>query len=253
MSAESWLTAVGLVVFGYLFGSLSPSVFLGKLIKGVDVREHGSGNPGTTNAFRVLGVRLGIVVLVCDILKGVVPVVVSRLVMGDTEYGPLVAVFVALACIFGHNYSLFLRGRGGKGVATGAGAALGLMPLPMACVFGLFIILLLTVRIVSVASIACAVVFPITAVVLHQPWPYFGVCCLMSLVVLWAHRGNIKRLLRGNEPRVRFPWNKKRPPAEPPDGDAATGVLTSSTTVTVSEEVAAAEPPATGAAHAESP
>lgn len=109
------LTGAGLVVFGYLAGSVSPSVFLGKLFKGLDVRTHGSGNAGTTNAFRVLGVPLGIAVLVCDILKGVIPVLVARWVLGEEGNGPLVTVFVALACMVGHNYSIFLRGRGGKG------------------------------------------------------------------------------------------------------------------------------------------
>ena len=211
MSARFVLTAVGLVVLGYLMGSLSPSVFLGRIFKKLDVRRTGSGNAGTTNAFRVLGVKLGIAVLLGDLLKGVIPVLVARYLST-----PLVTVFVALACIAGHNYSIFLRGRGGKGVATGAGAALAMMPIPMAFVVALFIILVFTVRIVSVASITCAVIFPVTAVVRHQPLPYLIVCCLMSAVVLWAHRGNFLRLWRHQEKRVVFPWNKKAQPAVAP-------------------------------------
>ena len=217
MSAGGLLIAVGLVVLGYLFGSVSPSVFLGKLFKGLDVRKHGSGNAGTTNAFRVLGVRLGIAVLLADLLKGAIPVLIARLVLSGEDHGPLVTVFVALACIAGHNYSIFLRGRGGKGVATGAGAAIAMMPIPMAFVVGLFIVLLLTTRIVSVASIACTIIFPVTAVILHQPIPYIVVCCLMSLVVLWAHRGNFKRIWQRKEPRVYFPWNKRPPKPERPE------------------------------------
>jgi acyl phosphate:glycerol-3-phosphate acyltransferase len=209
VSPAEALTSVGLVIFGYLVGSLSPSVFLGKLFKGLDVRRQGSGNAGTTNAFRVLGARLGIAVLIADLLKGVVPVLAARLILDDEGSGPLVTVFVALVCIFGHNYSIFLRGRGGKGVATGAGAALAMMPIPMAFVVSLFIVLLLTVRVVSLASIVSTIVFPITAVVLHQPLPYIIVCCLMSLVVLWAHRTNFRRLWDRKEPRVVFPWNKR--------------------------------------------
>jgi len=208
MTTRFVLTALGLIVMGYVFGSLSPSVFLGKAFKGLDVRKHGSGNAGTTNAFRVLGTRLGIAVLLGDILKGVIPVLIARLVLAGEDNGSLVTVFVGLACIAGHNYSMFLRGRGGKGVATGAGAAIAMMPLAMAFVVGLFVLLLLTVRIVSIASIAAALAFPISAVVLHQEWPYIAVCCLMSLVVLWAHRGNMVRLWHRTEPRVRFPWNK---------------------------------------------
>jgi acyl phosphate:glycerol-3-phosphate acyltransferase len=199
--------AIGLVVFGYLVGSLSPSVWLGRAFRDLDVRKHGSGNAGTTNAFRVLGMKLGTAVLILDVLKGVVPVVVARLVLHDDQ--PVVVVFVGFACILGHNYSLFLRGRGGKGVATGAGAALAMMPVPMAIVVVLFVVLVFTTRIVSLASIVCTIMFPIMAVVFHQPLAYIVGACVMAAVVLWAHRGNFRRLWRRQEPRVKFPWNKE--------------------------------------------
>jgi len=210
------LTAVGLVVLGYLVGSISPSVFLGRIFKGVDVRKHGSGNAGTTNAFRVLGRRLGITVLIADIVKGVVPVLLARYLST-----PLVTVFVAFACVLGHNYSIFLRGHGGKGVATGAGAAIGMMPIPMAFLFVLYGILVLSTRIVSIASLTCTIALPVMAGLLHQPIPYIVACCLMSAVVLWAHRSNMKRLWHRTESRVTFPWNKK-PPAPGPTADAET-------------------------------
>jgi len=152
------------VVLGYLVGSLSPSVFLGKLFKGVDLRKQGSGNAGTTNAFRVLGVKMGTAVLVADLLKGVIPVVIADLVLGE----PIVTVLVALATVAGHNYSIFLRGKGGKGVATGAGAAIAMMPLVGAVLVGLFLLLLLTTRIVSIASIACTVMLPVMAIVFRS-------------------------------------------------------------------------------------
>ena len=205
MSSSSWLTAFGLVVLGFLVGSLSPSVFLGKLFKGVDLRKQGSGNAGTTNAFRVLGVKMGTAVLVADLLKGVIPVVIADLVLGE----PTVTVLVALATVAGHNYSIFLRGKGGKGVATGAGAAIAMMPLVGAVLVGLFLLLLLTTRVVSIASIACTVMLPVMAVVFDEPLAYIIVSCLMSAVVLWAHRGNLRRLWRREEPRVTFPWNKR--------------------------------------------
>ena len=204
MSTSSWLTAIGLVVLGYVVGSLSPSVFLGKLFKGVDVRTHGSGNAGTTNAFRVLGVKLGVAVLVADVLKGVLPVLLAKYLST-----PLVTVLVAFACVIGHNYSIFLRGKGGKGVATGAGAALAMMPIPMAIVVVLFVLLLVTTRVVSIASIACTIMFPVMAAVFHQPLAYIVGACVMAVVVLWAHRGNLRRLWRHQEPRVNFPWNKR--------------------------------------------
>ena len=212
MTVGSVLTAIALVVFGYLVGSLSPSVWLGKAFKDLDPRQHGSGNAGTTNAFRVLGVRLGVAVLVADILKGVVPVLITHFISS-----PTVTVLVAFACVLGHNYSIFLRGRGGKGVATGAGAAIGMMPIPMAILVTLFVILSFSTRIVSIASITCTILLPVLAFLFHQPLPYIIGCCAMSLVVLWAHRKNMVRLWRRQESRATFPWNKK------PEGTAGPG------------------------------
>ncbi len=209
MSASLPLEAIGLVALGYVVGSLSPSVLLGRRFKGVDVRERGSGNAGTTNAFRVLGTRLGLAVLLADLLKGIVPVLLAKYLST-----PLVTVLVAFACVIGHNYSIFLRGRGGKGVATGAGAAIAMMPVPMAILVGLYLLLLFTTRIVSIASIACTIMLPVMAVLFDQPLPYIVGSCVMSAVVLWAHRSNFRRLWRRQEPRVVFPWN--RPASRPP-------------------------------------
>ena len=215
MSAGFVLTAAALVVFGYLVGSVSPSVFLGRLLKDLDVRRHGSGNAGTTNAFRVLGPRLGLAVLFADLLKGVVPVLLARYLST-----PLVTVLVAFACVIGHNYSVFLHGRGGKGVATGAGAAIGMMPIPMALLIGVYLSVFFGTRVVSIASITCTVLLPVTAIAFHQPLPYTLGCCLVSLVVLWAHRANFRRLWAREEPRVTFPWNRRR--SDPTDPGAAT-------------------------------
>jgi glycerol-3-phosphate acyltransferase PlsY len=212
VSTASLLEAIGLVAFGYVVGSLSPSVFFGRRFKSIDVRQHGSGNAGTTNAFRVLGTRLGLAVLFADLLKGIVPVLLARYLST-----PLITVLVAFACVIGHNYSLFLRGKGGKGVATGAGAAIAMMPIPMAILIGLYLVLLFTTRIVSVASITCTVMLPVMAAVFDQPLPYIVGSCVMSAVVLWAHRGNFLRLWRRQEPRVVFPWN--RPAAGPPGAE----------------------------------
>ncbi len=219
MSGAEWGTAAGLIVLAYLVGSLSPSVFLGKWLKGIDVRKVGSGNAGTTNAFRALGTKLGIAVLLLDVLKGVVPVLIARLVLHDEH--PVVIVLVAFATVIGHNYSLFLRGKGGKGVATGAGAALALMPVPMAIVVGIFVVLVFGVRIVSVGSIAATIMYPVMAVVWRQPLAYIVGACVMAAVVLSAHRKNMVRLWRSQEHRFTAPWSRKKgeTPAAP---DAAT-------------------------------
>lgn len=192
---------VALVVGAYLFGSLSPSVFLGRLVKGVDVREHGSGNAGTTNAFRVLGKRLGVMVLFGDLLKGFLPVLLATHVAG-----PVTIVFVAIAAIIGHNWSVFLRGKGGKGVATAAGTILAMMPLIMAALTTTFLVVLAATSTVSLGSLTAALLFPVLTVATRRPLPYMVFSVVASAVVIYAHRSNIKRLSRRREPRVRLPW-----------------------------------------------
>ncbi len=202
---DPWLIA-GVVAGSYLLGSVSPSVFLGKHIKHVDVREHGSGNPGTTNAFRVLGVKLGIVVLVCDILKGLLPILVCRWL----DFGPLASVGAGLAAIVGHNWSIFLGGKGGKGIATTAGVIIGLMPISSVIIFLSFVVMSLLTRIISVGSLFATLVFVGATLIGRQPWPYVVCSCCAAIMIFYAHRGNLKRIVRGKEPRLVLPWEKKR-------------------------------------------
>jgi glycerol-3-phosphate acyltransferase PlsY len=192
---------------------LSPSVFLGKWLKGVDVREHGSGNPGTTNAFRVLGGPLGATVLVLDVLKGFLPVLLARFVAG-----PVVVVLVGTAALAGHNWSLFLRGKGGKGVATGAGTILAMMPLTLAALVAAFLAVLLGTSYVSLASLTAAMLFPVLTIASEQPLAYVLYSLVGASIVLWAHRGNIRRLLRGEERKVGPPWRRGVGPGGIPGG-----------------------------------
>ncbi|MHB1342976.1 MAG: glycerol-3-phosphate 1-O-acyltransferase PlsY [Thermoleophilia bacterium] len=190
-----------LIVAAYLVGSLSPSVMLGRLVRGVDVRHHGSGNAGATNAFRVLGVKLGTAVLLLDVVKGFVPVAVAGLFVS-----PTVIVLVGVAAMAGHNWSLFLRGRGGKGVATGAGVLLAVMPLTLAVLVLLFVVVLLSTSLVSLSSLTAAVALPVLAVLAGKPYPYQVFSLVAAAVVVYAHRGNIRRLLRREEPRSGLSW-----------------------------------------------
>jgi glycerol-3-phosphate acyltransferase PlsY len=208
MTGSELALACGLVLGSYLVGSLSPSVFLGRLLKGVDLREHGSGNPGTTNAFRVLGTPLGIAVLVADFLKGLLPVLLARSVAG-----PTVVVLCAMATILGHNYSLFLRGSGGKGVATGAGAVMAMTPVILGIQVAVFLVVLLVSRMVSLASLSATVLFPILVLTTAHPLPYDIFSLVGAAVVIYAHRGNVRRIVRGEEPRMAAPWKKRRPEA----------------------------------------
>ncbi|NLT34607.1 MAG: glycerol-3-phosphate 1-O-acyltransferase PlsY [Gaiellales bacterium] len=200
-----WVVAA-MVVGAYLLGSFSPSVVLGRLLRHVDLRHHGSGNPGTTNAFRVLGTSLGIVVMICDILKGVVPVLVARWL----GFGPLVMTMVGLAAIVGHNYSIFLRGRGGKGIATTGGVIMALMPGIGVLICLSFAAMVLLSRIVSVGSLFATVMFVTCTVIFAQPWPYIAGSCLAAAFICYAHRGNLQRLAKRQEPHITLPWEQAK-------------------------------------------
>jgi acyl phosphate:glycerol-3-phosphate acyltransferase len=191
-----------LLVLAYLCGSIPFGVVIGKLFYGVDVRQHGSGNVGTTNVFRVLGKKAGVAVLICDMLKGYIPAVIAAWI-----FDPWFAIFIAAAPVVGHMYSVFLKFKGGKGIATGAAVVLALVPLVFAIIFTVWIVLLLTTRYVSVASLSAATLVPVLAVVLGEPLPYQIAGVLVALVIWWAHRGNLKRLRAGQENRVRLPWS----------------------------------------------
>jgi glycerol-3-phosphate acyltransferase PlsY len=195
-----------LLVVAYLVGSIPFGLVVGRLFYGVDVRQHGSGNVGTTNVFRVLGKKAGVAVLVCDMLKGYIPAAIAAAL-----FDPWFAIFIAAAPVVGHIYSIFLKGRGGKGIATGAAVVLALVPVVFAIILGVWIVLLLTTRYVSVASLAASFLVPVLTIAFREPLPYEIAGVLVAIIVWWAHRGNIQRLLAGEENRVRLPWTSGRP------------------------------------------
>ncbi len=200
-----------LLLLAYLVGSIPFGLVVGKVFYGVDVRQHGSGNVGTTNVFRVLGKKAGTVVMICDILKGYVPAAIAAAL-----FTPWAAIVVAAAPVIGHIYSIFLKGKGGKGIATGAGVVLALVPLAFAIIFTTWILLILLTRYVSVASLVAAVLVPVLTIAFDEPLPYKIAGVLVAILVWWAHRGNIGRLLAGEEHRVKLPWTTARPSE---DGD----------------------------------
>ncbi|MHB1324900.1 MAG: glycerol-3-phosphate 1-O-acyltransferase PlsY [Thermoleophilia bacterium] len=201
------LTAIALIIFAYLLGSVPFALLIGKGIHGVDVRQQGSGNIGTTNVFRVLGKRAGALVFAGDLLKGFIPVYLS-FEFATVENVDLVAVLAAGAAIAGHTFPIFLGFKGGKGVATGGGAILALMPWLFLIAFSIFWLLLLAGRFVSVASLTAAFSLCIGVIVTGKPTPYIVFTLAGTAVIFYAHRSNINRLVNRNENRVTFRWNK---------------------------------------------
>ena len=184
------------VVIAYLLGNISPSIILGK-IHGIDIKKEGSGNAGTTNALRVLGKKAALITLVIDIGKGVMAVIIGRLVGGAA-----VGYICALAVFCGHIWPCFYSFKGGKGVATAFGALLSVnWMLGLAALAVVAVGLALTQR-MSVGSLLGAITFPILCWLLEPDFIWIG--SVMALIVLIKHRANIGRLLRGEEPKMSF-------------------------------------------------
>lgn len=192
-------------LLSYLLGSI-PFGLLVARAKGVDLRKVGSGNVGATNVVRTLGKPLGFTVFALDFLKGLVPTLVGR-----TE-SDAVALLFGIAAVLGHVFPVWLKFKGGKGVATSAGFCAGLAPLAVAISFLLWFALLKATRYVSLASMVAAVAFPAVFITIEGPAAAFGERRLVTLVgvllaagILFTHRANIARLLRGEEHRAGSP------------------------------------------------
>lgn len=195
------IPAIGLVI-AYLVGSIPAAYIAGRSLRGIDLREHGSGNLGATNVMRVMGPRVGAVVLLFDALKGAIPVVVLPLVFGVTETAWW-AIAYGIAAIVGHVRPVFLLGRGGgKGVATAAGVFAALAPLPLILSAIVFLGVVLASGYVSLGSLVSAAVFPLAVIVLSgDVTPVAMAGLAMAAFVFWTHRANIGRLRRGEEHR----------------------------------------------------
>lgn len=192
---------IGLLI-SYLAGSV-PFAYLAGKARGIDLRQHGSGNLGSSNAVRVLGKRVGAVVYLGDTLKGVLPVVLLPPLV-NTPSPHFWAIAFGVAAVLGHVRPVYLFGKGGgKGVATAGGVFLGLAWLPTLVAVAVFAITILITRISSVASLLAAASLPIAIFFYAGPGDLlFALSLFMLLLVIWTHRSNIGRLRRGEEPRV---------------------------------------------------
>jgi len=201
-----------IVVGAYVLGSITTSVWLGRALKGVDLREHGSGNAGATNAFRVLGKPIGTVVLLLDMLKGFLAVNLSHFQQEadpGSELWMLVRMGLGLVAVLGHIFPLFAGFRGGKGVAAITGAALAIHPWAALAAMGIYLLVFLLFKISALGSLSAVISYPVWIFWVF-PTEYLTVR-IFSLVVLAlvliTHKSNIGRLIRGEE-KVLF----KKPP-----------------------------------------
>lgn len=204
-----WLLGIIVTAVSYLLGSF-PSGFIAGRMAGIDVRTQGSGNIGATNVLRVLGKPWGLAVFALDALKGFAAVRFALMMVAGrspaADYIDFYAILAAAACVIGHSFPIWLRFKGGKGVATSAGAIFGVMPIAAIAIFLVWVAIFFATRYVSLASILAAAVLPIVIAV--SVWSgrtrgmvlfYFSLA--MTLLVVWRHRSNISRLLSGTEPR----------------------------------------------------
>ena len=190
-----------LILVGYLLGSIPSGLIIGKLMSGIDIREHGSGNLGGTNAFRVLGFKGGLIVTSADIIKGVIPAYIGLIWMGEMG-----AIIAGTASVLGHAFPLFAGFKGGKSVATAVGVFLVLMPYAVGASAIVFFITLFTTRYVSLASMLGAVVLAIASIALGKSVWIIITSILVAVFLIYRHRGNIQRILQGTESKAKL-WD----------------------------------------------
>ncbi|MDR1671400.1 MAG: glycerol-3-phosphate 1-O-acyltransferase PlsY [Alistipes sp.] len=215
-------TIVTLVIVAYLLGSIPSAVWIGKHFYGVDIRQHGSRNAGTTNMLRVLGRRAALPVFVIDFLKGYVAVTLCNLAeflpqfLPGGEFGPggiyVVKVGLVVAVVLGHIFPLFAGFKGGKGVATLAGAVMGVAPASVMLCLGVWVVVLMVWHYVSLASIFAGVCFPIFIMLnprTNTSLTLIIFSCVVAILLLITHRKNIARLRSGKESKI-YIW--RQPP-----------------------------------------
>ena len=192
------LTSLLLLAIGYLLGAIPSGYLAGRLLKGIDLRDCGSGSTGATNVLRNVGKGPALVVFLIDVGKGALAVLLAKSV-GLNDW---LQVLAGLSALAGHIWPVWLDWKGGKAVATGLGMFLGLAwPVGLAC-FGLFMAVISIFRIVSLSSVVAAIGLPLLMLLSGGSSAYVVVSLMASLMVLWRHRSNIERLLAGTEPKI---------------------------------------------------
>lgn len=206
-----------IVIVAYLLGSIPTGYLAGRYLKGIDIREYGSGSTGATNVLRTLGKGIAIAVLLIDLLKGAIAVALVNLIytVYSTEIVPIswqpwLIITAGLAALLGHSKSIFLNFTGGKSVATSLGVLLVMNPIVALGTLGSFLIVLALSRIVSLSSIFGAIAVNFLTIYLKQPIPYILFAALAGIYVIVRHSSNLSRILAGTEPKI----GQKLPEAE---------------------------------------
>lgn len=195
------------VITAYLMGSFPTAFVFGKLLRGIDIRQHGSGNVGATNVMRVIGRGPGILVFIIDCMKGyfavtLLPVFVNRFFPGELFGNDAFYLALAGAVVAGHIWTCFLSFKGGKGVATTAGAMLGLYPAIFFSGLVVWVMVFYLWKYVSLASLAAAISLPVVSVLTNENLTTTLFMAVLSMLGVYSHRGNIKRLMQGTETRI---------------------------------------------------
>ena len=189
-----YLTLILCMAFAFVLGSIPFGLVIAKTIKGIDPRKAGSGNIGSTNVARLCGWPCGVLTLFCDIMKGTLPVLIAVHFMPEQFWQSL----VALCAVLGHIKSPFLGFKGGKGVATTIGALIPLAFLPLLCAVACFFVVVFITRYVSLSSMTMAVAL-VVFYALFGHWQLLPLGTVLAVMIIWAHRSNIGRLMRGEE------------------------------------------------------
>lgn len=186
-----------LIIIGYLIGTIPCSYLSGKAFANIDVRQHGSGNAGATNVLRTAGKKAALIALIGDVLKGVVPAIIGQLVLGMDG-----AVLCAISAVIGHCYPVTMGFKGGKGVATAGGMIIGTNPLLALGLFAYMLVFIKSTKYVSLASITASIIYATAFWFLYDSILVRIGSIFLSLLIIYKHRSNIKRLISGTESKT---------------------------------------------------
>jgi len=191
------------ILLSYLLGSIPTAYLITKSVKGLDIRRFGSGNVGATNVIRVAGMKAGIATMLLDILKGVLAVTIIPIFVHIAN-PELIHIACGLAVVLGHNWPVFLKFHGGKGVAAGTGVLIGLVPVVFLSVVCIWAVSFIISKYISFASICAAFFLPAFLILYNKPLNYQILGIIIAVLIVIQHRGNIKRLLNGKETKTRL-------------------------------------------------